>query len=260
VDLQKFRETALRHRNINNPLSHDTLLRIIDLCNPPGGSRTVDVGCGKGDFLLQLAKRRAVLGEGFDLSDRMIGLARARARQEGLSERLSFRCADARSLGPPQEPYFLSVCLGATQAFGGLRRTLSALRAWTEPNGWIVVGEGYWKRRPSTEYLEVLGADPDELLDDQGNAEVGEGLGLSLAERWSSTSEEWDGFEDAYAEGIESYAWERPDDPDVPEMLHRIRRWRDGYLRWGKQTLGFGVYVFRPCREPNPVASGVGWN
>jgi len=27
-------------------------------------------------------------------------------------------------------------------------------------------------------------------------------------------------------------------------MLERIRRWRDGYLRWGRDTLGFGLYLF----------------
>jgi hypothetical protein len=27
-------------------------------------------------------------------------------------------------------------------------------------------------------------------------------------------------------------------------MLERIRRWRDAYLRWGRDTLGFGVYLF----------------
>ncbi|MGA7846651.1 MAG: hypothetical protein WCB18_06155 [Thermoplasmata archaeon] len=93
--------------------------------------------------------------------------------------------------------------------------------------------------------MEVLGAAPNELLDDLGNGRVGEGLGLSLAGRWSSTSEEWDEFEEDYAEGVESYARECPDDPDIPEMLRRIRRWRKAYLRWGKRTLGFGVYAFR---------------
>ena len=31
-------------------------------------------------------------------------------------------------------------------------------------------------------------------------------------------------------------------------MLERIRRWRDAYLRWGRDTLGFAVYLFsRPA-------------
>ena len=27
-------------------------------------------------------------------------------------------------------------------------------------------------------------------------------------------------------------------------MLERSRKWRDAYLRWGRDTLGFGVYLF----------------
>jgi len=97
-----------------------------------------------------------------------------------------------------------------------------------------------------TEYLELLGARVDELRSESGNVRVGEDIGLSLVERWTSTDAAWDEFEDAYLDGIQSYARERSDDPDVPAMLDRIRRWRQGYLRWGRQTLGFGVYVFRP--------------
>jgi hypothetical protein len=152
---------------------------------------------------------------------------------------------DARSLSAPAGEYFLTVCLGATHALGGLRGTLGALRNWTQPGGRIVVGEGFWSQPPTTEYLGLLNAAPNELLDDSGNVRTGEELGLRLVERWLSTEEEWDEFEDAYLEGIESYARESPNDTDVPAMIERIRVWRQGYLRWGKQTLGFGVYIFR---------------
>ena len=47
-----------------------------------------------------------------------------------------------------------------------------------------------------------------------------------------------------YCRSIERYAREQPEDPDVPQMLERVRRWRDAYLRWGRETLGFAVYLF----------------
>jgi SAM-dependent methyltransferase len=259
VDSQKFSEIAFRDRDILNPLSPASLDRIIDLCRPPEGSRVLDAGCGKGEFLLRLAQQRAVRGEGVDLSDRSVALARTRARLRGVQDRLRFRCANVRSLRPPRERYFLSVCLGATHAFGGLPRTLGTLRGWTQSRGWIVVGEGFWKRPPGAPYLAVLGATSDELLDDPGNVRVGEALGLKLVERWASTREEWDDFEQVYADGIDGYARESPHDPDVPEMLRRIRRWRSAYLRWGRRTLGFGVYVFRtPDRSRGHVRVGRG--
>ncbi|MGA7923950.1 MAG: class I SAM-dependent methyltransferase, partial [Thermoplasmata archaeon] len=245
VNPTKFGEIALRHRVINNPLSAETLDRIISLSNPPSGSRVLDVGCGKGEFLLRLTQHRSVLGEGLDLSEQMAETAQTRAMKHSLHGTLTFRCVDAKSMEPPKKTYFLAVCLGATQAFGNLRETLVTLRRWVQPDGWIVIGEGYWKQPPSAEYLKVLGATADELLDDAGNVQVGRELGLNVVEHWSSTDQEWDDFENAYLQGIESYARENPADPDVPEMLGRIHEWRQAYLRWGKETLGFGVYAFR---------------
>jgi hypothetical protein len=44
---------------------------------------------------------------------------------------------------------------------------------------------------------------------------------------------------------IELYAGKHSEDPDVPELLKRIRAWRDTYVRWGRDTLGFGLYLFQ---------------
>ena len=248
MDPPSFGEIALRHRIIANPLSEATLDRIISVCDPSPGSRVLDVGCGKGEFLLRLAEQRDVRAEGIDLSERAVGIAEARARERSLKGTATFRCGDAKSLELTPGSYLLTACLGATHAFGGLTKTLDALRTRTEIHGRIVVGEGFWKQTPSAEYLEVLEGTQDEFGDHLGNVRTGVGWGLKLVDAWTSTLGEWEDFEDAYSEGIESYALENPGDPSVPDMLRRIRRWRQGYLRWGRETLGFGVYVFRRDR------------
>lgn len=35
------------------------------------------------------------------------------------------------------------------------------------------------------------------------------------------------------------------DDPDLPEVVREITRHRDAYLRWGRDVLGWAIYVFR---------------
>ena len=245
MDAAKFSELALRHREINNPLSPEALDWIIAKCDPPEGSRVLDLGCGKGEFLLRLVEGRAVEAVGIDSSEPSITFARARARDRRLRGTLRFCCENARSTNAAGGGYCVSVCLGATHALGGLGPTLRRLREWTLPGGWLVVGEGYWKRPPSKEYLDLLEASQDELLEDSGNIRMAEGMGLELVDRRLSSTEEWDAFEGAYLEGVESYAKESPDDPDVQAMIGRIRRWNRGYVRWGRETLGFGVYLFR---------------
>lgn len=49
---------------------------------------------------------------------------------------------------------------------------------------------------------------------------------------------------DAQARAAERYAATHSDDPDVPDLLARLRRARDIYLRWGRETLGWSLYLF----------------
>jgi len=44
---------------------------------------------------------------------------------------------------------------------------------------------------------------------------------------------------------VERYVLDHPDDPDAAAMRKRIRTWRDGYLRWGRTTMGFALYLHR---------------
>ena len=60
----------------------------------------------------------------------------------------------------------------------------------------------------------------------------------------TASVDEWDEYEWKYCRSVERYARERPEDADVPQMLERIRRWRDAYLRFGRDTLGFAIYLF----------------
>jgi hypothetical protein len=119
----------------------------------------------------------------------------------------------------------------------------SRLRTWTKAGGYVLVGEGYWRRRPHPKYLAFLGDEPS-YLDHAGNVKAGIDAGLIPVHAMTASEDEWDEYEWKYSRSIERYAGEQPDDPDVPDMLDHVRRWRDAYLRWGRDTLGFGLYLF----------------
>lgn len=57
---------------------------------------------------------------------------------------------------------------------------------------------------------------------------------------------------------VRSEAETNPDDPTLAARLKRIILWRDGYLRWGRATMGFGLYLFRVPQgaEGNSTADG----
>ncbi|WP_426454237.1 hypothetical protein ACP26L_16895 [Paenibacillus sp. S-38] len=60
-----------------------------------------------------------------------------------------------------------------------------------------------------------------------------------------TSEDEWDEYEWLYAKSVEDYALEQRDDPDVPSALEHSRGWRSTYMTWGRDTPGFGLYLFR---------------
>lgn len=62
---------------------------------------------------------------------------------------------------------------------------------------------------------------------------------------WESSVADWDRYEDLYAATARAWADAHSGDPEAPAVRARADAWRDGYRRWGRDTLGFGLYLFR---------------
>jgi cyclopropane-fatty-acyl-phospholipid synthase len=62
------------------------------------GERVLDVGCGWGSFVIHAASRHGVNAVGITLSEHQAQLARDRAREAGVAERVEFRLADYREI------------------------------------------------------------------------------------------------------------------------------------------------------------------
>lgn len=204
----------------------------------------LDAGCGKAELLVRLLARTGASGLGVDLNPTFVAHARRRAVERGVGDRLRIFEGAMADCPVAAGSFAGALCIGAVHAFGSYADALVRLRGIVRPGGWILVGQGYWKRPPEADYLALLGATPDEMTDHAGTAALGESAGLALL--WSGVSglADWDHYETLYRRGIESFVAAHPADPDGPELLAQIRRWHDGYLRWGRETLGFGFYLF----------------
>jgi hypothetical protein len=112
----------------------------------------------------------------------------------------------------------------------------------------VLLGEGYWKRRPDDRYLEALGASRDELADWDGTIGSGEDAGLRLLRAVASSDADWDRYEDTWAANGESYAVAHTGEPGVPEFLEWIRAGRARYRELGgRETLGFVLMLLTPA-------------
>jgi hypothetical protein len=99
--------------------------------------------------------------------------------------------------------------------------------------------------RTSRDYLAFLGMTSEEHSTHGGNQAAGVEEGFELVNGSECSPEEWDAYEDRYARNVEDFVLANERDPDATAMLQRIRPWREAYLRWGRDTLGFGLCLFR---------------
>ncbi|MFX1475112.1 MAG: class I SAM-dependent methyltransferase, partial [Promethearchaeota archaeon] len=55
----------------------------------------------------------------------------------------------------------------------------------------------------------------------------------------------WDHYEPQQWLAVDEYLRAHPDDPDNPELIERSQRSKENYIRWGRETLGWAIYLFR---------------
>lgn len=252
--MNPFKFSAIAHRDHDycNPLSSAKIERLLDLMPLDEHSRVLDLGCGRAELALRIIERFGSTVVAVERSSLMLDAARERAEWTGALGKLHLDSTDIRQFAADPETFQLTVFLGAGGIDGGIAGVCRKLKDWTQPGGYLLVGDGYWKRKPSNEYLAILGGHDTEFLDHRGNVQAGIDAGLVPMHAAVASDDEWDEYAWKYARSIECYAGEQPADPDVPAMLERIRRWRDGYLRFGRDTRGFAAYLFH---RPRTLAS-----
>lgn len=243
MDQTRFSTIAHADHRFLCPLSMNKAEELIDALDLAENDRILDVGCGKGELLVRIVERYAVTAVGLEPNPAFAAIARAAARARVPEAWVEIREEKAETY--PARGFRLAMAIGATHAYGGYRPSLRALAHATQPGGQVLIGEGYWHRPPAAEYLAVLGATVDEFTDHAGNVAAGCQEGLTPLYSRTSSDDEWDHYEGLYARAMERHLDCHPDDPDHGEMRDKIRSWRDAYLRWGRETLGFGFYLFR---------------
>jgi SAM-dependent methyltransferase len=249
--MNRYKFSAIAHREhaYCNPIAAAKIEHALDLLPLDANAAVLDLGCGRGELALRMIERFGARVTGVDHSAAMLDAARERALARGVLGRLELLELDIAKFEPEPESFDLAAMLGGGGVAGGIAGICATLAGWTRRGGHVLIGEGYWTRPPAAEYLAHLEASEEELRDHRGNVQAGIDAGLIPLLAFVASADEWDEYEWRYSRSVERYALEQPSDPDVPAILQRIRRWRDGYLRWGRDTLGFGVYLFlRPLR------------
>ena len=208
--------------------------------------RVLEIAAGKGEFLIRLAEQYEIEGIGVDLSPYFVSDARKKHQERIPNAKLSFVEMDGADYQPKARRDFdLVACIGASWIFGGHKETLIALSEMAAPDGWVIVGEPYWQREPTAGYLEAIGAKRDTYGTHHENMKVGQELGLKLVYTLVSNQDDWDKYEGLQWYAANEWASKNSDDADVEEVMKRVHENRENYLRWGRETLGWAIYLFK---------------
>jgi SAM-dependent methyltransferase len=244
----RWKRIAILHEAhlLCNPLSLSKVDEIVELLRLRPGARVLDIACGKGEVLCRVVSRFGAQGVGVDLSPYAIADARAKVRERGLGDRIRIEEKDAGRFEAPPESFDASLCLGASWIWGGHAGTLAALARFTRPGGMVVVGEPFWTREPSPEHLAAAGLGRDAWGTHLGNIEAGAPAGLLFLHSIVASRDDWDRYEGYHRYSAEMYAADLPDDADAADLVSSMRRYaEDVYLRWGRDEVGWAVYLFR---------------
>lgn len=247
MDRNKFSHIGHSHHKFYNPINETKVERILNFVNLNQLDKVIDVGSGKCEILIRLIEKYNIIGTGIELYEGFVKEAQKNAANRIDDKNLILVNEDAKEfLSKNTDLLFdMGICIGATHALGGFEHTIKELKKCVKNGGYIIIGEGYWKVKPSSEYLNALESDESELNTHYGNIKIAEELGL--VSLWSTVASEddWDEYECLYSMSIENYCYDNPEDRDSQEMLQRIRSWRKTYFSMGRETLGFGLYLFR---------------
>ena len=254
MDTWKFYDITHREHVVCNPTSEEKLTRLVELLRLPTDAQVVDIACGKGEFLIRLAEAYGACGVGIDISPFFVAEAQRRLQARASSAGITFTEMNGSDF-KPDKPHSLDLasCIGASWVFGGHADTLDALIRMVKPGGWVIVGEPYWLQEPPKDYLEASEVARDDFGSHSSNAESGERRGLDLVHTIVSSKDDWDRYEGLQWYATDEYARNHPDDSDLAEVVERVSKARATYLRWGRDTLGWAIYMFRlrPARFPS---------
>ena len=245
MNIWKYFDITHRDHTFMNPTTSEKLDEMVSLLGLKHGAKVLDIGCGKAEPLMRIAERYVISGVGVDASPFCIEAAKENAlhRVKAPSE-VSFVESDAAKYHVDDASQDLVICLGASWVFGGMQGTLTTASRMLRSGGLALVGEPHWIQQPDPEYLKMSGLAPDAFSNHAGNVSMGASAGLIPIYVLLSTKEDFDRYEWLQFRAGETWARNNPHDPDVAEVLKRVRHGKDEYTRFGRDTLGWGMYLY----------------
>jgi SAM-dependent methyltransferase len=210
------------------------------------GHAAFDLGCGNAVVAAWLAERFGMTVKAVERFEPVADLARETARgvkgPGGVEVVVSAAAPFLAQAGRCR----LLVAIGTVNLLADAREpaeVFAALRGSIEPGGYLLWGDPFWRREPSAR-LKAMFVN-ERYQTHPAYVEAGEAAGLTPLAAMVSSGQDWDDYSWRMIASVEDWAAENPGDPDVPAFRAQIGAMRKIYLEEARETLGFGLYLFR---------------
>lgn len=234
----RYHLVAERDHELQNPTTPEKIRLVGELLRLGPDTRVLDVACGRGGPAIVLAAAFGCRVAGIEVAAEFAEVARARAAETGLADRIELIEADAseHELGSNWD---VALCLGATFIWGGLGGTLAALVPALKPGGGIAIGEPYWRAAPPPD------ADDMGYLDLEETVATFEAAGLAPVGLVAASEDDWDRYESLHWRAVEEWLAGSPGGPDAEELRAEHDHHRRNYVRVIRPHLGWAILVGR---------------
>ncbi len=238
-----FFEVVESTHEIQNPTSPEKIRLLGKYLQLGYESRVLDIASGRGGPAIVLARSFGCHITCVERAEEFHVAARDRVREAGLDRLVELVHADALEFPIEKERYDAALCLGASFVWGGLRGTLEVLAPGVRGEGFVAVGEPYWRKRPLPEGIETdSGTAFVTLSETVGRFET---AGLQPVAVIEASLDDWDRYESLHWLNADEWLHQHPDDPDAEEIRSLSRRYRERYFSWERDLLGWAVIVGR---------------
>jgi SAM-dependent methyltransferase len=241
--MPSYHVVAESEHEIQNPTSPEKIRLLGERMRLGSESSVLDVASGRGGPALILAESFGCHITCVEKAKEFDAAARTRGRERSLDSLIEFVHADAHDFVAGREAYDAALCLGASFIWDGLPGTLAALDPAVRGGGFIAVGEPYWRERPLPARAELdEGEDFLPLVD---TVERFRTAGLELVSLIDASLDDWDRYESLHWLAADEWQAQHNGETGAEEIRVLNERFRDRYLRWQRDLLGWAIIVGR---------------
>ena len=240
----EFFEALHHHLDIMNPLRGEHLDWIVDAVLAAGGPsvRTLDIGCGHGEFLIRVAAAAREIdvrfaGVGVDISPWQVDRACRRTEIGGVGDSIEFWLGDGAAV-PGGRRWDISAALGVSWIWRGFEGTIAALDRHTRSGGVLVLGDVQLR---DVRFRSQAEADYGMVLTDAEQRAVLENGHFEILAEVPTAVADFLRYDGDTAEGLRRWV---ADHPDGARFIDRHQEWTDAH-RSDAAWLGWKVWVVR---------------